>query len=411
MRGGATIGREPGRGLARRVLAVVTALAASLVLASCSTLDRLPPVPLSLASDIVPLSIPFARFYADGDQAQVEAFARELAEKALRAETVHPTPASKPNNYLAMSGGGDDGAFGAGLLLGWTARGDRPSFRIVTGTSTGALSAPFAFLGPDYDDELKAVYTETSAKDIFSAKPVLAAVAGDSLADTRPLRNLISRYLDKKMIARIAEEYDKGRFLLISTTNLDQSRSVIWNIGAIAKSPDPRARDLIIEVLRASASIPGAFPPVMLDVTVDGKRYEEMHVDGGTVAQSFLYPPQIHLKKEQARYDFVRKNVAYIIRNGRLFRPEEQVKRNSLAIAGKAISTMTAAGGVNDTYRIYLTTRRDGVDFNLAFIGEDFTTPYKGPFDRTYMNTLFQYGFEKGKAGYAWAKVPPGYSE
>lgn len=405
-----TVGLMRGA-LVRRLLAVFTGLVVGFGLASCSTLDRLPPVPLALASDIVPLSVPFARFYADGDQAQVEAFARELAEKALAAEKRHPTPPRKPNIYLAMSGGGDDGAFGAGLLLGWTARGDRPSFRIVTGTSTGALSAPFAFLGPDYDPQLKAVYTETAAKDIFSAKPILAAVSGDSLADTKPLRNLISRYLDKKMIARIAEEYDKGRFLLISTTNLDQSRAVIWNIGAIAKSPDPRARDLIIEVLRASASIPGAFPPVMLDVTVDGKRYEEMHVDGGTVAQAFLYPPQVNLKKEAARYGLVRKNVAYIIRNGRLFRPEEQVKRNSLAIAGQALSTMTAAGGVNDTYRIYLTTKRDGVDFNLAFIGEDFTTPYKGPFDKTYMNTLFDYGFEKGKAGYAWAKAPPGYAE
>jgi predicted patatin/cPLA2 family phospholipase len=394
----------------RRLLAAFVPVVAALGLASCSTLDRLPPVPLALASDIVPLSVPFARFYADGDQAQVEAFARELAEKALAAEKRHPTPPG-PNIYLAMSGGGDDGAFGAGLLLGWTARGDRPSFRIVTGTSTGALSAPFAFLGSEYDPQLKAVYTETAASDIFSAKPILAAVSGDSLADTKPLRNLISRYLDKKMIGRIAEEYDKGRFLLISTTNLDQSRSVIWNIGAIAKSPDPRARDLIIEVLRASASIPGAFPPVMLDVTVDGKRYEEMHVDGGTVAQAFLYPPQISIKREAARYGFVRKNVAYIIRNGRLFRPEESVKRNSLAIAGQAISTMTAAGAVNDTYRIYLTTKRDNVEFNLAYIGEDFTTPYKGPFDKAYMNTLFDYGFEKGKAGYAWAKVPPGYAE
>jgi predicted acylesterase/phospholipase RssA len=405
-----TLGLRRGA-FARRLLAAFTALAMTFGLASCATLERLPPVPLSLASGIVPLSVPFARFYADGDHAQVEAFAQELAEKARAAQRLHPQPAGSPSNYLALSGGGDDGAFGAGLLVGWSARGDRPSFRIVTGTSTGALSAPFAFLGSEYDPQLKAVYTETAAKDIFSAKPILAAVSGDSLADTRPLRNLISRYLDKKMIARIAEEYDKGRFLLISTTNLDQSRSVIWNIGAIAKSTDPRARDLIIEVLRASASIPGAFPPVMLDVTVDGKRYEEMHVDGGTVAQSFLYPPQINLKAEMERYGIARKKAAYIIRNGRLYRPEESVKRNSLAIAGKALSTMTAAGGVNDTYRIYLTTKRDEVDFNLAFIGEDFTTPYKGPFDKAYMNTLFDYGFDKGKAGYIWAKAPPGYTE
>jgi hypothetical protein len=149
----------------------------------------------------------------------------------------------------------------------------------------------------------------------------------------------------------------------------------------------------------------------MLDVTVDGKRYEEMHVDGGAVAQAFLYPPSISLKKIAAKRGITRKNVAYIIRNGRMFRPEEDVKRETLAIAGQAISTMITSAGVNDAYRIYLTTQRDGVGYNLAMIGDDFVLPYKGPFDRDYMKAMFEYGFEKGKAGYNWMKKPPGYQE
>ncbi|HRN84603.1 MAG TPA: patatin-like phospholipase family protein [Hyphomicrobium sp.] len=400
------------RGWAKAVAAVLGGLVVAVALTACATLDRLPAVPLALASEIQPLDIPYARFYADGDPAVLEALARQTVAKrrayvkAKGAARVR----SEPTTFLAISGGGDDGAFGAGLLVGWTARGDRPNFAVVTGISTGALSAPFAFLGPEYDHALRSVYTETKAEDIFLRMSIINVFDGDAVTDTTPLRNLIARFVDHKMVRRIAEEYDKGRLLLIGTTNLDQARSVIWNIGAIAKSSDPRARDLIIEVLRASASIPGAFPPVMLDVTVGGKRYEEMHVDGGATTQMFLYPPQLHLKQVE-RSDKTSKDVAYIIRNGRLFRDEETVKRRTFAVASQAISTMIASNAVNDLYRIYLTTHRDGVAFNLAYLDDGFAVPYKGPFDKDYMNKLFAYGYRKGADGYDWKKTPPGYTE
>ena len=174
--------------------------------------------------------------------------------------------------------------------------------------------------------------------------------------------------------------------------------------------------DLIVDVLLASASIPAVFPPVMLDVTVDGQKRQEMHVDGGTVAQVFFYPPSFSLKGAAARLGIdmqklrARKRVAYVIRNGRFFRPDESVQLRTIAIAKEALSTMTMSSGINDTYRMYALARRDGVDFNLASIGEDFTVPYKGPFDPGYMQALFAYGYEKGRAGYPWKKVPPGYA-
>lgn len=380
-------------------------------LCGCAMDVRLPAVPLAKAAEVKPLGVPRARFY-DGDAAGAEAIARELIENRRRHEgaSFNKGPYAT-QHFLAISGGGDDGAFGAGLLLGWTERGDRPTFRIVTGISTGALSAPFVFLGPEYDAKLKEVYTDTTAEDIFTKRPLIAAVADDAMTDSTPLRDMIARHVDQRMLTRIAEEYDKGRLLLIATTNLDQARSVVWNIGAIAKSKDPRARDLVIEVLRASASIPGVFPPVMLDVTVEGEHYAEMHVDGGAIAQAFLYPPSVKLKKADALSGKPLPRLAYVIRNGRLFRPEESVKRQTLAIVGQTITTMTAASGVNDTYRIYLTTKRDGVDFNLAYIDDDFDTPYIGPFDKGYMRKLFDYGYAKGKAGYRWFKAPPGYKE
>jgi hypothetical protein len=282
----------------------------------------------------------------------------------------------------------------------------------VTGVSTGALSAPFAFLGPEYDEQLKKVYTETAAGDVFQPRTFMAAVADDAMADSTPLRNKIAGFVDAHMMQRLAEEYGKGRILLILTTYLDQGRSVIWNIVAIAESGHPRSRELIVDILLASAAVPGVFPPVMIGITVNGKNYQEMHVDGGAVAQAFLYPPSFKLKaklKELGLKDST--TVAYIIRNGRLYRPEENVERQTLKIAQQAISTMTASSGVNDLYRMYLTAKRDGVQFRLAHIEDDFQLAYKGPFDKSYMNALFEHGYEVGLAGYKWHTTPPGYQE
>jgi predicted acylesterase/phospholipase RssA len=389
-------------------------LGLAVALAGCATTDRLPAVPLALAGSATPLDIADARFYADTDAERMSALATQSYNRAKAAGLVPVKDDVKAStrSFLAISGGGDDGAFGAGLLAGWSARGDRPQFTVVTGVSTGALSAPFAFLGPEYDEQLKRIYTETGAGDVYQPRALMAAVANDAMADSTPLRNKIASFIDAHMVQRIAEEYGKGRILLILTTNLDQGRSVIWNIGAIAASGHPRSRQLIVDVLLASAAIPGLFPPVMIGVTVDGKHYQEMHVDGGAIAQAFLYPPSFNLKAKMKELGIKNgRPAAYIIRNGRLFRPEENVERQTLKIAQQAISTMTASSGVNDLYRMYLTSKRDGVAFNLAYIDEDFALPYKGPFDRDYMNALFEHGFQVGVAGHQWHKTPPGYQE
>ena len=400
-------GRLPKLGTIGSVLGIAITFGAS----GCASIDRLPAVTLAQEAKASVGEIRDARVYVR-DKERIAAIAQQAYLRRAKVKA-----ASAPQYFLALSGGGDDGAFGAGLLTGWSARGNRPSFDVVTGVSTGALSAPFAYLGRDYDPKLRQIYSDTSADAIYRPRTILAAVTEDAMADDTPLRNMIARYVSGAMVRRIAEEYSKGRLLLILTTNLDQGRPVIWNIGAIATSGSPAARDLIIDVLLASTSMPAVFPPVMINVTVDGKQYQEMHVDGGTVAQAFLYPPSFSARQAAARlgisaakFRASRKRVAYIIRNGRLWPSEETVERQTVAIAKQAISTMIASSGVNDTYRMYLITRRDGVDFNLASIGDDFTVPYKGPFDKGYMNALFAYGFEKGRVGYPWQKSPPGYA-
>ncbi|HEX5212199.1 MAG TPA: patatin-like phospholipase family protein [Pseudolabrys sp.] len=399
------------RSCGRLVIAVATPMAIFAV-AGCASIERLPAVPYAQAPRTEVLDIPDARFYVS-DTNRIYAIALKAYQRRTKVKA-----ASATQYFLAISGGGDDGAFGSGLLAGWADRGDMPSFDVVTGVSTGSLSAPFAFLGREYDSQLREVYTETTASDVAERRsPLLSAAAGDALFGSGPLREMISRHVDSAMVRRIGEEYAKGRLLFVLTTNLDQGRPVIWNIGSIAASGNPNARELIIDVLLASASIPAVFPPVMINVTVDGQKYQEMHVDGGTIAQAFLYPPSVSLKQAAVRLKIdekklraARKRVAYIIRNGRLSRAEEDVKVQTLAIARQAINTMITSSGVNDTYRMYLTAQRDGVDFNLASIRDDFNVPYREPFDKDYMRAVFDYGYEKGRAGYAWQKTPPGYA-
>jgi Patatin-like phospholipase len=390
----------------------VAVAAACLASVGCTSIERLPAVPYAQEQQTRILDISDARFYVN-DTKRINAIALQAYQRRNKVRTAAAT-----QNFLAISGGGDDGAFGAGVLVGWSERGNRPNFDVVTGVSTGSLSAPFAFLGREYDQQLKEVYTDTSAGEIFDKRPpVLSALTGDAMYDTAPLRKLIGQYVDDAMVRKIAEEYNKGRLLFILTTNLDQGRPVIWNIGAIAASENLKARELIIDVLLASASIPAVFPPVMVDVTIEGQRYQEMHVDGGTIAQAFLYPPSFSLRRAAANLGMStdkllasRRRVAYVLRNGRFSRAEKSIEMQTFAIAKQAIATMITSSGVNDTYRMYLIAKRDGVDFNLASIGDDFDVPYKGPFDKEYMRTLFDYGYQKGRAGFSWQKAPPGYA-
>jgi hypothetical protein len=386
------------------IFALAIGLAA---IAACSHPTRGPAVPRADTARAMPLGIPNARFYADGDtnlmiQEGMRALQREMA--TLKAEGKNPTRTRLPPvYYLAVSGGGDNGAFGAGLLNGWSETGTRPEFKMVTGVSTGALIAPFAFLGPSYDAALREVYTSMTPESIFRARGISAALFDDAMADTSPLAAIIAKYADEKMFSAIAREYQEGRLLLVGTTDLDSQRPVIWNIGALAVSGKPEALQLFHRILRASAAIPGLFQPVMVDVELDGRKYQEMHVDGGAIAQLFLYPPSLEAGRLMKR-----ERHAYIIRNARLDPDYAMAERRTIDIAGRAINTMLAASGHNDVLRTYFVSQRDGVDYNLAYIGSDFTAEKTGEFNQAYMQALYQYGYQQAKTGREWHKTPPG---
>lgn len=343
--------------------------------------------------------------YVPSTKAGVKSYLQEI--KSVVAK--RPQDPSRQTNLLALSGGGDNGAFGAGLLVGWSQRGDRPVFDQVTGISTGALIAPFAFLGTDYDPTLKILFTQVSPDDIYKERGKFGVLFNDALADAAPLKKLIDKTVDSEMLQRVANEYqNRGRLLLIGTTNIDSGSLVLWNMGRIAAVGTPESAALFRNVMLASAAVPGAFPPVLFDAEVNGREYHELHVDGGLAAQVYLYPAAVSKVAIQSGIIKSRKREAYIIRNARLSIGWEETERNGLGVLNRSYKKIVQSQGLGNLYQIYEIARRDKVGFNLAYIGNDFEADHPAEFDKTYMNALFQYGFEKSVKGYPWQHMPPG---
>ncbi len=395
----------------RALLGATLGIGTATLLPGCAIPPRLAAVPASQSGEARVLGLPNERFRIATPQGQAGFDQEVVAALARRRRALGlPDGAMVPElNLLAVSGGGENGAFGAGLLNGWTTHGTRPVFDLATGVSTGALTAPFAYLGPDWDAALKDVYTAITPERVLRRRRITAAIFDDALADTAPLFDTISHYLDERMLAAIAQAYQQGRLLLIGTADIDAQTPVVWNIGAIAGSGHPRALDTVRRILLASAAIPGAFPPVMFDVTIDGEAHQEMHVDGGTFAQAFLYPRAVTSARRAAlaRRQRVQPARAWVIRNGRLDSEWATVDRRSISIAARAVASMIAASGFNDAVRLYFFAQRDGVDFNLAYISPDFTTRLESPFEPGYMRALYDYGYDQARRGFEWAKTPP----
>jgi hypothetical protein len=317
---------------------------------------------------------------------------------------------TKSYPVLAISGGSANGAYGAGLLKGWTAHGSRPQFKIVTGISTGALIAPLAFLGSDYDVLLEEFYTTLATKDLIEMKSILGALTGNSVASNKPLANNINKYITKDILAKVAKEHERGRRLYIGTTNLDAQRFVLWNMGKIAERGDEAALNLFRQVMLASAAIPFAFPPEYISVEVDGKIYEEMHVDGGTTTQVFfLYGliqnvAQATIKEATNQSNF--KVNLYIIRNGSVTHEWKVVEDNIASITERSLDTMIKVQAEGDMLRLYFYSQQRGHGYNLAYIPTDFKSEAKEMFDLDEMKKLFDMAFQKAKVGYPWKKKP-----
>ena len=340
----------------------------------------------------------------------------ELQKSALRSileenKDDYPIDSNGKRVYpmLCISGGSANGAYGAGLLKGWSEEGSRPKFKVVTGVSTGAITAPMAFLGKDYDSMAEQLYTTMSTKHVMSMKGPLRVLLGDSLASNKPLEKQLKKYITPDILVKIAEEHKHGRRLYVGTAYLDAQRFVIWDMGAIAMRGDA---ELFRKVILASAAIPIMFPPVFINVHEGDKLYDEMHVDGGTVTQVFTLYKVLEGQEGAAKemgIDISKiKGKAYIIRNGYVDPGYKVVKDDLSSIAGQSFDTMINTQGIGDTYRIYAYMQKRGNDYNLAFIPGDFRPEKKEEFDPEQMRKLFDRGYQDAVQGYKWHKVPPG---
>ncbi len=382
----------------------VLMLAAASLLAACGTSITRNPVPISFVEGASVEGFQTVRYWGDKVPPNLDAIVAERAAqiRGSRPGLLQGKVASL--SYLALSGGGSDGAFGAGLLVGWSHSGRRPEFEIVTGISTGALIAPFAFLGPAYDRQLTEIYTNYSTSQLVTPQIVTGLLGGIAITENSQLKELLVLYVTQQMIAEVAHQHQRGRRLLVGTTNLDAQRPVIWDMGAIAASGEPGSVELFRNVLLASTAIPGVFPPVFIDVEAGGGRHEEMHVDGGTTAEVFFLPAPV-LTAGQAPVARIDRQL-YVISNGKIGAEYEPVEPATLKIAARSLQTLIRSQWQGDLLRLRLETNNSGIGFNLAAVPEEFDMKSREPFDLDYMRELYARGLAEGEAGIAWSKSP-----
>ncbi len=387
-------------------------LAALLALAGCGSLLR-NGVPIDLMATATIPGMPDVRAPAGRANAFM---ARDMA-KSFTQESPKDFPPGADGivvyPHLALSGGGANGAFGSGFLNGWTSTGTRPVFKVVTGVSTGALMAPFAFLGPAKDDALRDFYTNTSTRDIF----VLGTITGivrqllfsDGIADTAPLVALIATHINDSFLREIAAAHEGGRRLYIGTTDLDSQRFIIWNMGLIATSGSPDATDLFRKVMLASASIPVAFAPVLFEVeATNGRRYDELHVDGGVAANVFYNGNLFSARqlRQEAGRGASREDV-FVIHNGQLATSPGLTRRTIPSVALRTLTATTHSGMIGDLFRIFAVTTFEGSGYHWITIPNGVELRGEETFDQVLMKQLYDIGYQQARAGPTWNRRPP----
>lgn len=301
---------------------------------------------------------------------------------------------------LALSDGGAEGAFGAGLLVGWTEAGNRPEFSMISGTSSGALIAPFAFLGASHDPTLKGLFTGGFAETLLHVDG-LNAIFGSGVFKTEPLKLLIAHYVDEDLLQLVAIQHRRGRRLFIVTTNIDAQRTAVWNMGAIAASDYSGRLQLFRDILVASASAPGLFAPAYIEVQAGNARFQEMHVDGAVTSNVLAVPESVLLQK------VVFKNAAkpklYIIVNGKITSDFAVIGDGTLSIVARSFYSSVKANTRNTLIATYDFARRNGWQFRVAAIPPDYAmTSTTFNFDTDYMRGLFDLGFSMGRTGEQW---------
>ncbi len=316
----------------------------------------------------------------------------------------------KGKKALVLSSGGKYGAYAVGVLSGWTASGNRPAFDVVTGISTGGLIATYAFLGSQYDQKLINLYTSVRTQDVYGRRPLIALLWADAAASSIPLKRLIDAETTDDVIGAVAAAYAAGRRLYVGTTNVDTGRLVIWDMGAIAASGRPDAKELYRSILLATCSVPGLLPPVPITVDIDGRQFTELHVDGGATTSVFLRATELNIDKrtiEAGRPPLIDSD-AYVIVSGKLYSDPKCAKRTALRIGASSLDSLVASQTRGELYRIYTLCLLSGMRFHLASLSPEFPAyGYGMSFDPVQMRRLYEEGYQMGLSGRAWRHDTP----
>ncbi|MFA4981440.1 MAG: patatin-like phospholipase family protein [Candidatus Omnitrophota bacterium] len=389
---------------------------AVLSIQGCATLRPRNAVPLDFDGKVTISGMPDIR--TDIDNPDPIVMQKSLVDSFKQEDKdAYPSSGSGVKIYpvLAISGGGANGAYGAGLLKGWSEEGSRPLFKIITGVSSGSIIALYTFLGKEYDEALEKFFTTMSTKDIMKQKNFFSIMLGDSLFSSAPLAKKISAIVDGKLMTKVAEEHKRGRRLFVGTVNLDAQEFVVWDMGALACKGGSDSLLMFRKIILASCSLPMTFSPVHFKVSdVTGELYDEMHVDGGTIRGVF-YINRLTKNMEGAAKLFgidpskYRPQI-YILSNTYMSPIRQQVKDDLVGISVRSLDTVVAAANNGDIYRLYATAKKRGLDFNLAYIPSDFKPDPKELFDKKEMQRLFKRGYDDAVNGYEWHKTPPGYA-
>ncbi len=312
-------------------------------------------------------------------------------------------------NILALSGGGVNGAYGAGVLMGLQEKGELKDYAIITGVSAGALIAPFVFIGGDAMPKMKEVMLNINDKDILGKKNFLNTLFKDAFTDGENLYDFIADAYPEPMTEAMAQQHRNGKRLFIGSTHFDSGELVIWNIGAIANSDLADKSELIYKVLAASASIPGVFPPQFIDVEHDGETLEELHVDGGLAAQVFFNPSNFNYQQISDALGLEKAPQLDVIRNGALKAPYRPLKDKGLDLVSKSVSSLTLAQTRGDLYRMKYISEINDIEMQFTYIDQDFryAKVTKDMFDHRYLLTIYEYGFKKATQGQLWVTELP----
>jgi predicted acylesterase/phospholipase RssA len=318
------------------------------------------------------------------------------------AEQLHATRTGKPLTILALSGGGTGGAFGAGAVAGLTRAGMRPEFDVVTGVSAGALVAPYAFLVPSWDAQLLDAFTGVAGDNLLQSRG-LGVIFGSSVYSGRPLRQLIDAYVSDEMIRAIAREAAKGRLLLVATTDVASGEPVVWDLGAIAKNGGSSARTLIRDVLVASASVPGMFPPVMIRVAENGSNNDQAHVDGAATVPFFVPPALLHTARD---IPGTGRAQVFIIVDGSLSEAARTTRLTARAILSRSIHVGLSHMLLTTLELTAATAQLEGADLQYSSVPPSYPLPNAFDFSAGIRRPLFQYAYQCAETGRFWTVFP-----